>query len=71
MNTIEQFYLPKSGADTCYGWCLLKPGFAHGQFYVAISRVISRKGLKVLAHESGVPTVETRNIVYREVVGHL
>lgn len=54
------------------GVYLPKPAFSHGQFYVAISRVTSREGLKVLAlDESGMPTMQTRNIVNREVLGHL
>lgn len=49
-----------------------KPDFLHWQFYVAISRVTLRRGLKILAlDEAGEPTMETRNIVYREVLDHL
>jgi hypothetical protein len=48
-----------------------KPASSHGEIYVAISRVTSREGLKVLAlDEFGVPTVE-KKIVCREVLGHL
>jgi hypothetical protein len=54
------------------GVYLPKPVFSHGQFYVAISRVTSKEGLKVLAlDESGNPTTQTRNIVYKEALGHL
>ena len=51
------------------GVYLPKPVFSHGQFYVAISRVTSKKGLKILAlDEDGKPTLETRNIVYQEIL---
>ena len=53
------------------GIYLPKPFFSHSQFYVAVSRVTSRKGLKILARENGTASTETRNIVYQEVLAHL
>ncbi|KAM0831843.1 hypothetical protein ACQ4PT_065277 [Festuca glaucescens] len=54
------------------GVYLPKPVFSHGQFYIAISRVTSKTGLKILAlDEDGNPCTQTRNIVYREVLSAL
>ncbi|KAM0910887.1 hypothetical protein ACQ4PT_013858 [Festuca glaucescens] len=51
------------------GLYLQSPVFTHGQLYVAVSRVTSPEGLRVLiAEEDGSCGFETRNIVYREVL---
>ncbi|XP_075074449.1 uncharacterized protein LOC142162047 [Nicotiana tabacum] len=51
---------------------LKKPVFTHGQLYVALSRMTSRKGLKILVYDDDCQiTNEARNVVYKEVFRNL
>ncbi|KAL8471719.1 hypothetical protein ACS0TY_029095 [Phlomoides rotata] len=51
------------------GLYLPRPVFTHGQLYVAISRVKSKKGLKVLClDDDEKPCNHTTNVVYKEIV---
>ncbi|KAK1394749.1 hypothetical protein POM88_013805 [Heracleum sosnowskyi] len=54
------------------GLYLPEPVFGHGQMYVAVSRVTSPNGLKIVyVHEDESTTGYTKNIVYREIFDNL
>ena len=61
------------GQSLCYvGLYLSKTVFTHRQLYVALSRVRSMDGLKiVLGDEDQINGRRTMNVVYREIFGNI
>ncbi|XP_021972025.1 ATP-dependent DNA helicase PIF1-like [Helianthus annuus] len=54
------------------GLYLKQPVFSHGQLYVALSRVKTRDGVKLLILDNnGKPTDKTNNVVYKEIFNEL
>ncbi|KAL0801538.1 hypothetical protein Bca101_056714 [Brassica carinata] len=54
------------------GLFLPRPVFSHGQLYMAVSRVTSKKGLKILiVDKDGKPQKKTMNVVFKEIFKNL
>ncbi|KAL8529352.1 hypothetical protein ACS0TY_006683 [Phlomoides rotata] len=54
------------------GVFLKKPIFSHGQFYVVVSHISIRYGLKImLCHGDGIDKNKTKNVVFYEVFRNL
>ena len=69
-----EFTINKSQGQTLemIGLYLPKPVFVHGQLYVALTRVTSENGIKILVQNHGNfendNNVYTKNIVYHEIL---
>ena len=64
INKAQGQTIPYMGLD------LRNPVFAHGQLYVALSRVQSKKNIIILVKNDrvdNIPSVYTKNIVYKEI----